>query len=62
MPPTGVPTQQTTTFPRPAKLSWRLRIPTPRMAPTTAWEVETGSPNSVIIVTVQAAAMEAIIA
>ena len=56
--PMGVPNQHATTFPIPATLSSRLKKPIPTIAPTAAWEVDTGSPMVVIIVTVIAAPRE----
>ena len=62
IPPIGVPTQQANTFPSPPRLIWLFKIPTPIIAPTTAWDVDTGKPRKVIIVTVTAAATDEITA
>jgi len=60
--PVGVPIQQITIFPNPFKLIWAFRMPIPKMAPTTACEVETGSLRIVMMVTVTAAATDEITA
>ena len=58
MPPIGVPNQQMSTLLISDISNWRFMKPMPKIAPTTAWEVETGKPSSVIRVTVAAAATE----
>ena len=58
----GVPSQQTITFPSPPRFNWRFISPIPKIAPTTAWEVATGKPSMVMIVTVAAADREEITA
>ena len=59
-PPIGVPIQHTIILPRPVSAACFCIIPTPRMEPTTAWDVETGSFRIVIIVTAMAAARDEI--
>ena len=61
-PPTGVVNQQINTLLRPARCSWLLIISMPIIAPTTAWDVDTGNPKKVITLMVSAAAIEDITA